>query len=140
MTIIELPEGYRWEIKKEIRHKDGHAGKCTGVWAYSIPCDIRETRYGLHYQKETQREKDAGTREVTVPGKHWWNSDRRVLKTNYVTVTEHRVIDSIILPREFDADIIREAAWTMLYDLAAKNPQNDPRNKFVGVYPPKTLD
>lgn len=140
MTIIELPEEYRWEISKVLRHKDGHDGECmTGLNPTYQRCDVWETRYRLSYQKEIQRERDLGTREVSVPGKHWWNSDRRVLKTNFETVTEHPVVDSIILPREFDSDVIRENAWTMLYDLALKDPLNDPRNKFVGVYPPKTL-
>lgn len=141
MTIIELPEGYCWEIKKVLRHKDGHDGECTGVWdPIYPPCAVRETRYMLSYREKSQREMLLGTSVATVPGKRWWNRGTKEWVPNYTTETTTETIDSVYLPREFDSDVIRENAWTMLYDLALKDPQNDPRNKFVGVYPPKTLD
>lgn len=147
MTIIELPEGYHWEITKVLRHKDGHDGECRIDWdliypIYPIypPCSIRETRYALSYRENSQREMLNGTHVVTVPGKHWWNRSTKERVPNYITETTTEIIDCIYLPTEFDADVIRETAWTMLYNLALKDPLNDPRNKFVGVYPPKTLD
>lgn len=141
MTIIELPEEYHWEISKRIWHKE-HEGDCDlqiGL-RESEYCTQFEDRYVLAYRRVWTSEFCVGVTVKKVPGKHWWSKQVEKYTENFVTHTTDETVATTALPHEFDADVIRDAAWTMLYNLALKDPKNDPRNKFVGVYPPKTLD
>lgn len=142
MTIIEVPAGFRWEIKKSMSHEK-HDGPCTmklnGNMRRAYECEILTNRYYLVYQHEVSSQHYLRTDEKKSPGKHWW-SRKIVTKVRvysdmdltWVNVTGTR------LPLMFDESDIRNAAWGILYDLAVKENINA-LDRFVGVYPPKEL-
>lgn len=122
MTIIEVPENYRWEINSRPDRS---------TWASNC---MRQPSYYLSYQMKT-----VSVREVYVRGKFWLFGGSVQKITQHNPERDWVALHSVRLPDIFDEKIIRDHAWILLYELAMREPVLT-LDRFIGTYPPKTLD